>query len=273
MAELNVLTSTELSTLSYLQQVKKFSILSQKEENDFVNSWIMHNDLKSAHRLVTSHLRLVVKIALKFRNYGLPLMDIISEGNIGLMKAVKKFKPEKGNRLSTYAMWWIKASIQDYIVKSWSMIKVGSGVLQKKLFSSVVNFKKKYGNQDNEVEKVNNILKNNYQTISLNEKLGEEEGAEFIDMVSDCTQTHEENIADKQVKNFRIKIMKNAIYSLNYREQDIIQQRKLSESPITLDMLSKKYNVSSERIRQIEESALKKIKNFVRQTGLIQNEV
>ena len=128
-------TSAELSVSSYMQQVKKFPVLSQEEESSLVNSWLESNDLEAAHKLVTSHLRLVVKMALKFRNYGLPLMDIISEGNIGLMKAVKKFKPEKGNRLSTYAMWWIKASIQDYIVKSWSMVKIGSGVLQKKLFS------------------------------------------------------------------------------------------------------------------------------------------
>lgn len=258
-------TSTELSISSYMQQVKKFPMLSQEEESNLVNSWIKNNDLKAAHKLVTSHLRLVVKMALKFRNYGLPLMDIISEGNIGLMKAVKKFKPEKGNRLSTYAMWWIKASIQDYIVKSWSMVKIGSGVLQKKLFSSVANFKRKYGSIDTEVEKVDSILENSYQAVSLNEKLGKEEGTEFIDTISDCTQTQEENVADMQVKNFRVNILKNAISTLNDREQDIIKQRKLSENPVTLDILSKKYNVSSERIRQIEESALKKIKSFAKQ--------
>ena len=143
MSEFNLpSTSTELNLSSYMQQVKSFPMLSQEEESALVDSWIKNKDLGAAHKLVTSHLRLVVKMALKFRNYGLPLMDIISEGNIGLMKAVKKFKPEKGNRLSTYAMWWIKASIQDYIVKSWSMVKIGSGVLQKKLFSSVATFKK-----------------------------------------------------------------------------------------------------------------------------------
>jgi RNA polymerase sigma-32 factor len=163
-------------------------------------------------------------------------------------------------------MWWIKASIQDYIVKSWSMVKIGSGVLQKKLFSSVANFKRKYGCHDTEVEKVDSILENSYQTVSLNEKLGKEEGAEFIDTISDCTQTHEENISDKQTENFRVNVLKNAISTLNDREQDIIKQRKLSEIPVTLDVLSKKYNVSSERIRQIEESALKKIKRFAKQT-------
>jgi len=266
MSEFNLpSTSTELNLSSYMQQVKSFPMLSQEEESALVDSWIKNKDLGAAHKLVTSHLRLVVKIALKFRNYGLPLMDIISEGNIGLMKAVKKFKPEKGNRLSTYAMWWIKASIQDYIVKSWSMVKIGSGVLQKKLFSSVATFKKKFDTKDNEFEKTDSILENSYQTVSLNERLGSEEGAEFIDTISDTTETHEEKIADKQINNLRINILKNAIASLNEREQEIIKQRRLSETPITLDILSKKYNVSSERIRQIEESALKKIKQFASQ--------
>ena len=257
--------STELSISFYVQQVNKFSLLSQEEENKLVKLWIESNHLESAHKLVTSHLRLVVKMALKFRNYGLPLMDIISEGNIGLMKAVKKFKPEKGNRLSTYAMWWIKASIQDYIVKSWSMVKIGSGVLQKKLFSSVANFKKKYAHEYNEAGKVDAILENSYQTVSLNEKLSQEENTEFIDTISDSTETHEDQIATKQIKNVRSSMLKNAINTLNNREQYIIQQRKLSENPVTLEVLSKKYNVSSERIRQIEESALKKIRNFANQ--------
>lgn len=258
--------STELSFSSYMQEVKKFPVLSQEEEIILVDLWVKNNNLEAAHKLVTSHLRLVVKMALKFRNYGLPLMDIISEGNIGLMKAVKKFKADKGSRLSTYAMWWIKASIQDYIIKSWSMVKIGSGILQQKLFSSVTTFNKRHSDQDTRVEKVNSILENSYQTVSLNEKLGKEEDTEFIDTISDCVQTHEESIADKQVKNFRSNILKNAINTLNDREQDIIKQRRLSEIPVTLEVLSRKYNVSSERIRQIEESALKKIKSFANQS-------
>ena len=126
----------ETSVMRYMQQIKQFPILSQEEESELVETWLKKADIKAAHQLVTSHLRLVVKIALKFRSYGLPMMDVISEGNIGLMKAVKKFKPEKGNRLSTYAMWWIKACIQEYIIKSWSMLKISSGTLQKKLFSN-----------------------------------------------------------------------------------------------------------------------------------------
>lgn len=257
-------TPIELSFSNYMQQIKKFPVLSQNEENNLVSLWIEDNDVKAAHKLVMSHLRLVVKMALKFRNYGLPLMDIVSEGNIGLMKAVKKFKPDKGNRLSTYAMWWIKASIQDYIVKSWSMVKIGSGVLQKKLFSGMLNFKKKYGETD-EAKQEDSILENSCQTISLNEKLGKEEGTEFIDIISDSSQSHEDNIADRQIKRSRVSILKNAINNLSDREQDIIKQRKLSDTPITLDVLSKKYHVSSERIRQIEESALKKIRTFAKQ--------
>ena len=255
---------SESNVAVYMQQVKRFPILSQEEESRLVNLWIKDKNLEAAHKLVTSHLRLVIKMALKFRNYGLPLMDIISEGNIGLMKAVKKFKPEKGNRLSTYAIWWIKASIQDYIIKSWSMVKVGSGILQKKLFSNISKFKKKIQSEND--DSIDPILENSYQTVSLNERLGNEEAAEFIDTISDSSESHEESFANKQVKDSRVKILNKAISMLSDREQDIIRQRKLSENPITLDVLSEKYNVSSERIRQIEESALKKIKNFTIQS-------
>lgn len=259
----NIVLSSILSESNvavYMQQVKRFPILSQEEESALVDSWIKDKNLEAAHKLVTSHLRLVIKMALKFRNYGLPLMDMISEGNIGLMKAVKKFKPEKGNRLSTYAIWWIKASIQDYIMKSWSMVKVSSSILQKKLFSNISKLKEKIKGEDN--SEIDAIIQNSYQTVSLNERLGDNEGTEFIDTISDFSESHEESFANKQIKNNRVKILNQAISSLNEREQDIIKQRKLSETPITLDVLSNKYNVSSERIRQIEEAALKKIKNF-----------
>ena len=258
----NILLSTlpESNIAVYMQQIKKFPILSQEEESKLINLWIRNKNLKAAHKLVTAHLRLVIKLALKFRNYGLPLIDMISEGNIGLMKAVKKFKPEKGNRLSTYAIWWIKASIQEYIIKSWSMVKISSGVLQKKLFSNISRLKEKIKGVNN--DEINNIIKNNYQTVSLNEKLDSNENTEFIDTISDFTESHEEKVANRQIKENRTKSLNQAINNLNRREQDIIKRRKLSETPVTLDVLSKKYNVSSERIRQIEESAIKKIKNF-----------
>ena len=265
-----VRTTTNLRSVSnestfafYIRQISKFPMLSQKKESELIQSWIKNKSLESAHQLVTSHLRLVIKIALKYRSYGLPLMDMISEGNIGLMKAVKKFNPKRGNRLSTYAMWWIKASMQNYIIKSWSMVKIGSGILQKKLFSSIATLKKKIQYRDNEYEKVDSILENSYNTSSLNEKLCKHKNIEFIDSISDNSESHEENIANQQIKNYRINILNSAVRSLNEREKYIIKNRKLSEHPITLDILSKKYNISSERIRQIEESAIKKIKSFV----------
>ena len=255
----------ETTVASYMQQIRKFSVLSQEEESKLVMDWIERSDIKAAHKLVTSHLRLVVKIALKFCSYGLPLMDMISEGNIGLMKAVKKFKPEKGNRLSTYAMWWIKACIQDYIIKSWSMVKVSSSVLQKKLFSSIENLRKKIGYVDAKIEKKESILSNSYYSVSLNQKLGDERKEELMDTISDDTINQEDLTANNQEKKLRLGVLRNAISSLSDREQDIIKQRKLSETPITLDVLSKKYNVSSERIRQIEEAAIQKVKQLVTQ--------
>jgi len=252
----------ETSVVRYMQQIKQFPILSQEEESKLVEDWLKKADIKAAHQLVTSHLRLVVKIALKFRGYGLPMMDVISEGNIGLMKAVKKFNPEKGNRLSTYAMWWIKACIQDYILKSWSMLKISSGILQKKLFSNAIALKKNIRDAGFEVEEEDSILENSYHVASLNQKLGDEREDELIDVVSDNAQNQEDLMADKQEKNLQLGILRNAIQRLDDREQDIIHQRKLSETPVTLDVLSKKYNVSSERIRQIEEAAMQKIRNF-----------
>ena len=254
--------SIETIVASYMQQISSFPMLSQEEESKLAIDWIEKADMKAAHKLVTSHLRLVVKIALKFRNYGLPLMDMISEGNIGLMKAVKKFRPEKGNRLSTYAMWWIKACIQDYIIKSWSMVKVSSGFLQKKLFSSVENFKKKIGYVDAKIDNKENVLDSSCYSVSLNQQLGNESKDELIDIVSDGSQNQEELVASNQEKNLRLGVLRNAISTLSDREQDIIKQRKLSEVPVTLDVLSKKYKISSERIRQIEETAIQKIKKI-----------
>ncbi|WPX95955.1 RNA polymerase factor sigma-32 [Candidatus Bandiella euplotis] len=254
---------------AYMQQIKQFPMLSQEEESTLVKRWLEKSDIEAAHQLVMSHLRLVVKISLKFRSYGLPIMDIISEGNIGLMKAVKKFKPEKGNRLSTYAIWWIKACIQDYIIKSWSMLKISSGILQKKLFSNTAAIKRKIGQLDYRQETEaqtkaeDSILENSYYVTSLNETLGDEHEHEVIDTISDNAQNQEEMFADNEEKKMRTNILKDAIKMLDEREQDIIKQRKLSETPITLDVLSKKYGVSSERIRQIEEIALKKIKDFI----------
>jgi len=251
--------SSEQNISLYLQRIRKFPILSNEEEANLLYLWIHHRKLAAAHKLVTAHLRLVVKVALKFRHYGLPIMDIISEGNIGLMKAVKKFDPEKGSRLSTYAMWWIKASIQDYIIKSWSMVKVSSGILQKKLFTSIAKLKEKIESSDEEQD---SNLKNNYQAIYLNEKLDKYQNTEFVDIISDNQELQDDNLANNQLKTERMLLLEKAINFLSPREKYIIENRKLSETPVTLELLSKKYNVSSERIRQIEESALKKIKSY-----------
>jgi RNA polymerase sigma-32 factor len=251
------------SVSQYMKEIRKFPVLSQEEELMLIKKWTKDADVQAAHKLVTSHMRLVVKVALKFRNYGLPLMDVISEGNIGLMKAVKKFRPEKGARLATYAMWWIKAYIQDYIIKSWSMVKIGSGTLQKKLFSNVANLKRQIEETDSKVKNTDSILENSYHVLYLNQKLGDESDDELLDTVTDNLQLdQDELIVDKQEKSIRLDFLKNALSTLNDREQDIIQQRRLSDKAMTLDMLSKKHNVSSERIRQIENAAMQKIKNF-----------
>jgi RNA polymerase sigma-32 factor len=243
----------------YMQQVKSFPMLSQEEELKFANDWIENKNLKSAHKLVTSHLRLVVKIAMNFRTYGLPIMDLISEGTIGLMKAVKKFQPKKGNRLSTYAMWWIKACIQEYIVKSWSMLKIGSSILQKKLFSNLNGSKEKILNYENRNFR-STVSNSDYYVRSLNEPIGDGQNSEFIDIISDDAQNQEEILTETEEKNIKKNSLKIAIKKLNDREKDILNSRKLSEKPLTLDILSKRYNVSSERIRQIEEIAIKKIR-------------
>ena len=254
-----------LNFSSYIQRIKDFPILSIEEEKRLMNMWIKSKNLEAAHKLVTSHLKLVVKISLKFRNYGLPLMDVVSEGNIGLMKAVKKFKPSKGNRLSTYAMWWIKASIQDYIIKSWSIIKIGSGTLQKRLFSNISNIKNQIQIKGKILNKNKEygILSSTYQAISLNKKLGNEGNTEFVDVVSSNKHSQEDCLTKRQVGKAKIFILKRAIAALNNREQDIISKRKLIDAPFALDKLSNRYKISSERVRQIEESALKKIKYFI----------
>ena len=244
---------------TYMHKVNSFPILKTEEEQLLLKKYLTNNDITAAHQLITSHLRLVVSIAVKFRSYGLPLMDLIAEGNIGLMKAVKKFKPTKGNRLSTYAMWWIKAMIQDYILKSWSILKISSSVLQKKLFSSVAKLKEQISTSN----KSGPISDANFQAISLNNKLSNDGTTEIIDTIADQSISTEEVSINKQQQHIRKKALLKALSTLNEREKKIITFRKLAEKPTTLEELSIKFQVSSERIRQIEEVALKKIKNFI----------
>ena len=261
----------------YLTQIKKFPMLSAEEEYMLAKSWRDRGNLKSAQKLITSHLRLVAKIAMGYRGYGLPVNEMISEGSIGLMKAVKKFEPEKGFRLATYAMWWIKASIQEYVLKSWSLVKMGTTTAQKKLFFNL----KKIRNQlspnndgDLKIEHVDEISKKLHvkkeevvsmnrrlfgKEKSLNDVIKDEYGGEWQDLLVDDKIGQELKLSHEQELNQRKKLMDDAMSILNLREKEILTARRLSEDVVTLDNLSKKYKVSRERIRQIETKAFEKL--------------
>ena len=261
----------------YLAQIKKFPMLDAEEEYMLAKNWKDSGNLKSAHKLVTSHLRLVAKIAMGYRGYGLPVSELISEGNIGLMQAVKKFDPDKGFRLATYAMWWIKAGIQEYVLRSWSLVKMGTTAAQKKLFFNLKKIKKQIAPSeegDLRKEQVNEISKRlgvksdevvsmnrrmMGQEKSLNDPIKSDEKGEWQDWVVDENLDQELYISQKQELDEKKSLLKDAIKILNEREREIIQDRKLSENPKTLDELSKKYKISRERIRQIETKAFEKL--------------
>ena len=261
----------------YLAQIKKFPMLDAEEEYMLAKNWKDSGNLKSAHKLVTSHLRLVAKIAMGYRGYGLPVSELISEGNIGLMQAVKKFDPDKGFRLATYAMWWIKAGIQEYVLRSWSLVKMGTTAAQKKLFFNLKKIKKQIAPSeegDLRKEQVNEISKRlgvksdevvsmnrrmMGQEKSLNDPIKSDENGEWQDWVVDENLDQELYISQKQELDEKKSLLKDAIKILNEREREIIQDRKLSENPKTLDDLSKKYKISRERIRQIETKAFEKL--------------
>ena len=261
----------------YLAQIKKFPMLDAEEEYMLAKNWRDSGNLKSAHKLVTSHLRLVAKIAMGYRGYGLPVNELISEGNIGLMQAVKKFNPDKGFRLATYAMWWIKAAIQEYVLRSWSLVKMGTTAAQKKLFFNLKKIKKqiapsqegdlrddqvseiskKLGVKPEEVISMNRRMMG--QEKSLNEKVSPDNKDEWQDWVVDEGMDQELYISQKQELDEKKSLLKDAIKILNERERSIIEARKLSNNPKTLDELSKKYKISRERIRQIENKAFEKL--------------
>ena len=261
----------------YLAQIKKFPMLDAEEEYMLAKNWKDSGNLKSAHKLVTSHLRLVAKIAMGYRGYGLPVSELISEGNIGLMQAVKKFDPDRGFRLATYAMWWIKAGIQEYVLRSWSLVKMGTTAAQKKLFFNLKKIKKQIAPSeegDLKKEQVNEISKRlgvksdevvsmnrrmMGQEKSLNDPIKSDEKGEWQDWVVDENLDQELYISQKQELDEKKSLLKDAIKILNEREREIIQDRKLSEDPKTLDELSKKYKISRERIRQIETKAFEKL--------------
>ena len=261
----------------YLTQIKKFPMLSAEQEYMLAKSWKDRGDLKSAQKLVTSHLRLVAKVAMGYRGYGLPVNELISEGNIGLMQAVKKFEPEKGFRLATYAMWWIKASMQEYILRSWSLVKMGTTTAQKKLFFNLKKIKnqlsiKSTGDmKPKHVEEISQRLNVDKEEVvnmnrrlyakekSLNDPIKDEDGSELQDWLVDNTLDQELKLAKDQEFNERKKLMEESMNILNPREKEILIARKLSENSSTLEVLSKKHKVSRERIRQIETKAFEKL--------------
>ena len=267
----------EGSLSNYLTQIKKFPMLSAEEEYMLAKSWRDRGDLRSAHKLITSHLRLVAKIAMGYRGYGLPVSEMVSEGNIGLMQAVKKFEPEKGFRLATYAMWWIKASIQEYVLRSWSLVKMGTTTAQKKLFFNLKKIKNQISSGNNgdlkaeHVDKISKMLNVKKEEVvsmnrrllgkekSLNNPIKDESGVEWQDWIVDDKVDQELKLSHEQEFNQRKKLMDDSISILNPREKDILTSRRLSENAPTLEDLSKKYNISRERIRQIETRAFEKL--------------
>ena len=261
----------------YLAQIKKFPILDAEEEYMLAKNWKERGNLKSAHKLVTSHLRLVAKIAMGYRGYGLPVNELISEGNIGLMQAVKKFDPEKGFRLATYAMWWIKAAIQEYVLRSWSLVKMGTTSAQKKLFFNLKKMKKQiapYEEGDLKKEQVDQISKKlgvkteevinmnrrmMGQEKSLNDPIKDGEKGEWQDWIVSDDLDQELFVSQKQEMDEKKSLLHQSIKILNNREREILEERKLSSEPKTLEELSKKYKISRERIRQIETKAFEKL--------------
>ena len=271
--------SNEGNLSSYMEQIKKFPLLKVKEEYMLAKAWKNQGDVKAAHKLVTSHLRLVAKIASGYRGYGLPISDLISEGNIGMMHAVKRFEPEKGFRLATYAMWWIKASIQEYILRSWSLVKIGTTAAQKKLFFNLKKVKSKISAIEEgdltpeQVDKISTELSVSKKEVvsmnrrisgsdySLNAPVTDDGQGEWQDWLEDETQNQEASFAETEEYLIKKNIMNDALQVLSEREKDIICERQLSENPLTLEDLSVRYDVSRERIRQIEAKAFEKLQN------------
>ena len=279
----------EGSLSSYLTQIKKFPMLSAEEEYMLAKSWRDRGDLKSAQKLITSHLRLVAKIAMGYRGYGLPVSEIVSEGNIGLMQAVKKFEPEKGFRLATYAMWWIKASIQEYVLRSWSLVKMGTTTAQKKLFFNLKKLKNQLSANNegdlkpqhvDEISKRLNVKKEEVISMnrrlhgkekSLNDPVKDDSGTEWQDWIVDNKLDQELKLSQDQELDERKNLMKSSMDILNTREKEILTARKLSENAATLEVLSKKYKVSRERIRQIETKAFEKLQKAMLNTAKSNN--
>ncbi len=272
--------SPEAGLSRYLAEIRKFPMLEKDQEFMLAKRWQEHEDSDAAHQLVTSHLRLVAKIAMGYRGYGLPIAEVISEGNVGLLQAVKKFDPDKGFRLATYAMWWIRASIQEYILRSWSLVKMGTTAAQKKLFFNLRRMKSqmraldegdlrpdqveeiatKLGVTDDDVISMNRRLSG--PDASLNAPMRADGEAEWQDwLADDDADDAEDELAESDEFSMRMTLLQEAMGALNEREQNIIQERRLTEEPKTLEDLAQVYGVSRERIRQIEVRAFEKLQN------------
>ena len=274
--------SGEAGLSRYLSEIRKFPLLSLEDEYMFAKRWQQHQDPEAARRLVTSHLRLVAKIAMGYRGYGLPVSEIVSEGNVGLMQAVKRFDPDKGFRLATYAMWWIRASIQEYVLRSWSMVKMGTTAAQKKLFFNLRKAKSNIGAieegdltpahtatladqlgvTETEVTEMNRRLSG--PDSSLNAPLRSESESEWQDWLADDTADQETRLAEREEMSDRHELLVDAMKDLTDRERDIIQARRLQDEPATLEELSQKYGVSRERVRQIEVRAFEKLQRGIK---------
>ena len=268
--------SNEGGLSAYLEQIKKFPMLAAEDDYMLAKHWKTTGNIKAAEKLVTSHLRLVAKIAMGYKGYGLPINEMISEGNVGLMQAVKKFEPEKGFRLATYAMWWIKASIQEYILRSWSLVKIGTTTAQKKLFFNLNKIKNQISPEtegDLRDEHVNHIANkldvSKEEVVSMNRRLSGKEfslnaqvgvdGDEWQDWLVDKELDHDLKFAQHEEMEQRKDLLKDSISVLNDREREILYSRRLNDDPTTLEDLSKKYKISRERVRQIENKAFEKL--------------
>ena len=269
----------------YLEQIRQFPMLEASEEYELATSWKDRGDVEAAHKLVTSHLRLVAKIAMGYRGYGLPMADLISEGNLGMMHAVKKFEPEKGFRLATYAMWWIKAAIQEYILRSWSLVKIGTTSAQKKLFFNLRRLKNKIQDVDQghlQPEQITTIAEtldvSEADVISMDQRMAGRDHSlnttissdgdqvtEWQDWLEDESADQETSFAEAEEFNARKNLMVQAMASLNPREQRIIEARRLTEPPLTLEELAGEFEVSRERVRQIEVRAFEKLSSAVKE--------
>jgi len=280
--------SSETNLARYLQEIRKFPMLEANEEYMLAKTWREHGDTESAHRLVTSHLRLVAKIAMGYRGYGLPISELISEGNVGMMQAVKRFDPDRGFRLATYAMWWIRAAIQEYILHSWSLVKMGTTAAQKKLFFNLRKLKGQMQAIDEgdlspehvtaiatkldvpESDVINMNRRLGSPDHSLNAPLRADSEGEWQDWLVDETETAEIRLAEREELGKRQTLLKEAMKSLNDRERHILTERRLRENPTTLEDLSQHYGISRERVRQIEVRAFEKLQKSIRNAALEQ---